>query len=132
MSKKENVMTILQGMGYSPTYDEDGDISIIFQMKQVFFFTNEDEEEENYLSILLPKFIDVNEGEESLALAVCNKMTRELKMVKVYVDNSFNSVSGACEMFYVDDEALKYSIKKSLRMIGMVRSLYYKTLKDLS
>lgn len=131
MSKKENVKSILQRMGYTPEYDEDGDIHIHYQMKHVFFLLSE-EDEENYMSILLPQFINIEEGKESLALAVCNKMTRELKLVKIYVDKTFKSISGACEIFYANDEALEFCIKKALQMIGVLRSQYYMTQKELS
>lgn len=131
MSKKENVVSVLQGMGYTPQYDDDGDIYILYQMKHVFFLLSEDDDD-NYISIMLPQFVDLEEGEESLALAVCNKMTRELKLAKIYVDNTFKSVSGTCEVFYANNEALEYSIKKSLRMIGLIRSQYYKYQKELT
>lgn len=131
MSKKENLATVLQGMGYTPHYGEDGDIHILYQMKHIFFLLDE-EDEDNYISMMLPHFIDIEEGEESIALAVCNKMTRELKLAKIYVDNTFKSVSGTCEIFYANNEALEYSIKKSLQMIGLIRSLYYQCQKELT
>ena len=131
MNKKENVASILQGMGYTPQYDDDGDLLILYQMKHVFFLLNE-EDEDNYLSIMLPQFIDIEKGEESMALAVCNKMTRELKLAKIYVDKTFKTVSGTCEIFYANNEALEYSIKKALRMIGLMRSQYYTYKKELT
>ena len=131
MSKKENVVSVLQGMGYTPQYDDDGDIYILYQMKHVFFLLSEDDDD-SYISIMLPQFVDLEEGEESLALAVCNKMTRELKLAKIYVDKTFKSVTGTCEVFYANNEALEYSIKKSLRMIGLMRSQYYKYQKELT
>lgn len=131
MSKKENVATVLQGMGYTPQFDDDGDIHILYQMKHVFFLMSE-EDDDNYLSIMLPQFIDIEEGEESMALAVCNKMTRELKLAKIYVDTTFKTVSGTCEIFYANDEALEYGIRKSLRMIALMRSQYYQYQKELT
>lgn len=131
MSKKENVATVLQGMGYTPQFDDDGDIHILYQMKHVFFLMSE-EDDDNYLSIMLPQFIDIEEGEESMALAVCNKMTRELKLAKIYVDTTFKTVSGTCEIFYANDEALEYGIRKSLRMIALMRSQYYQYRKELT
>ena len=131
MNKKEQLMSMLQGMGYSPEYDEDGDIRMLYQMKHICFLLQEDNEE-NYLSVMLPQFVEIEEGEEHLALAVCNKMTRELKMAKVYVDHTFKAVSGACEFFFANEEALEYSIKMSLRTIGVLRSLYLRNKKELS
>lgn len=131
MSKKENLATILQGMGYTPQYDDDGDIHIVYQMKHVFFLLNE-EDEDNYLAILLPQFIDIEEGDESLTLAICNKMTRELKLAKVYVDQTFKTVSATCEFYYANDEALEYSIRKSLRLISLIRSQYQQNRGELT
>lgn len=130
MNKKENVASILQSMGYTPQYDDEGDIHIIYQLKHIFFLLNE-EEEDNYMSIMFPQFVQVKEGEESIALAVCNKMTRELKLTKIFVDNTFKSVSATCEIFYANNEALEYSIKKSLGMMGLVRRQYHKYQKEL-
>lgn len=131
MNKKEQLMSMLQGMGYRPEYDEDGDIRIVYQMKHVCFLIQEGDEE-NYLSVMLPQFVDIEEGEESLSLAICNKMTRELKLAKVYVDHTFKAVTGVCEFFYANEEALEYCIKMSLRTIGVLRSLYIKNKKELS
>lgn len=131
MSKNEKVASVLQAMGYTPQFDDDGDLYILYQMKHVFFMLNEDDDD-NYISIMLPQFVDIEDGEESMALAVCNKMTRELKLAKIYVDKTFKSVSGTCEFFFANDDALEYGIKKSLRMIGLIRSQYYKCQKDLA
>lgn len=131
MNKKEQLMSMLQGMGYRPEYDEDGDIRMVYQMKHVCFLIQEDEEE-NYLSVMMPQFVEIEEGEESLSLAICNKMTRELKLAKVYVDHTFKAVTGVCEFFYANEEALEYCIKMSLRTIGVLRSLYIKNKKELS
>lgn len=131
MNKKEQIMSILKKMGYSPKYDKEGDIRMLFQMKTIFFLVNEDEDE-NYLSIVLPRFVEVKEGEESLALAICNKMTRELKLIKAYVDEDFQAISASGEIFYSNDEALEYAIKGTLRMIGLARSQYHKTRKTLT
>lgn len=130
MTKKGHLMTILQGMGYSPQRDEDGDIFLMYQMKHVLFMLR-DEDEDNYLSVVIPQFMDIEEGEESINLAICNKMSRELKMAKTYVDRSFKTVSASCEFYYANDEALQYNIKKSLRLISLIRSQYYKAKKDL-
>lgn len=130
MNRNEKLAAILENMGYTPQYDGDGDIYIFYQMKQVYFQLSEDDEE-NFISILLPQFISLKDGEETMALAVCNKMTRELKLAKVYVDNTFKSVTGACDVFFADKDALKYGIMKSLRVIGLMRSQYYENQKEL-
>lgn len=131
MSKKEHVMEVLQGMGYSPKYDDDGDIMLVFQMKHIFFMLSE-EDEDNFLTIQLPQFVDLEEEDVSMALVVCNKMTRELKGAKVYVDNTYKTVSANFEIFYANDESLEYSIQKSLRTLAVIRSQYHKNRRELT
>ena len=129
MKKKENLVAVLERMGYNPKYDDDGDVLILYQMKHVYFLLNE---EDNYVSLMYPQFIDIEDGDESLTLAICNKMTRELKLAKVFVDQSFKTVSATCEFYYANDEALEYSIKKSLRLIGLMSSLYQQNREELT
>ena len=71
--------------------------------------------------------IKIEDGEEHLALAACNKITRELKLVKVYVDQTFKNVSANCEFYYTDEESMKNNIENSLRILGIVRTLYLST-----
>ena len=66
------------------------------------------------------------EGEETLTLAVCNKVSRDLKLVKVFIDQTLESVSASCEFFYTDMESLKNNVEHVLGILGMVRSTYYK------
>lgn len=131
MSKKEHVMEVLQGMGYSPRYDDEGDIMLVFQMKHIFFLLNE-EDEDNFLTLRHPQFVDLEDEDVSMALAICNKMTRELKGAKVYVDRTYRSVNANVEIFYANDEALEYSIRKSLRTLAVIRSLYHENQRELT
>ena len=99
-------------------------------MKSIFFLTGQ--EEEQYISAILPQFSEVNEGEETLTLAVCNKVSREVKLAKVYIDQTLKSVSASCEFFYTDMESLKNNVKHVLNILGMVRSVYHKSKADFS
>ena len=66
------------------------------------------------------------EGEETLTLAVCNKVSRDVKLAKVFIDHTLVSVSASCEFFYTDMESLKNNVEHVLGILGMVRSTYYK------
>ena len=66
------------------------------------------------------------EGEETLTLAVCNKVSRDLKLAKVFIDHTLESVPASCEFFYTDMESLKNNVEHVLGILGMVRSTYYK------
>ena len=130
MTKKEMILEAIETLGYKPHVDDDDDICVRFQMKSIFFMTGQ--EEEQYVSVILPQFYEVNEGEETLSLAVCNKVTRDLKLVKVYIDQTLKSVTASCEFFYTDMESLKNNVKHVLNILGMVRSVYHKTKADFS
>lgn len=130
MTKKELITKVLEDLGYNPQEDNDGDIMIRFQMKNIYFIIGEDEE--NYLTLNLPMIYEIEEDGETMALTICNKVTRELKLCKVYIEQTFKYVSANCEFFYTDEESLKNSIEHSLRILGIVRSVYRKTKKDFS
>lgn len=117
-------------LGYKVKVDEDGDLFIRYQMKTIYFMTGA--EDERYVVSLLPQFSDIHEGEETLVLAACNKVTREVKLAKVYVDQSLKSVTASCEFYFTDGESLKDSLEHSLGILGMVRSTYLKTKAEFS
>ena len=81
---------------------------------------------------MLPQFYEIEEGQETVVLAVCNKMTRELKLAKVYIDQTFKSVSAACEFFYANEESLEQNIRHSLELLGVVRGIFRRDLDELS
>ena len=72
------------------------------------------------------------DGQETMVLAVCNKLTRELKLAKVYVDQTFKNVTATCEFFYANNEALEQNLRNSLQMLGVVRTVFRKDLAELS
>ena len=130
MTKKELMMSVLERIGYPPKIDDDGDIMACYQLKTIYVLTGD--EEETYISMMLPQFYEIEEGQETVVLAVCNKMTRELKLGKVYIDQTFKSVSAACEFFYANEESLEQNIRHSLELLGVVRGIFRRDMDDLS
>ena len=130
MTKKELMMSVLERMGYPPKIDDDGDIMVCYQLKTIYVLTGD--EEETYISMMLPQFYEIEEGQETVVLAVCNKMTRELKLAKVYIDQTFKNVSAVCEFFFTDENSLQQSLSRSLDLLGVVRSVFRKNRKELS
>ena len=123
-------MSVLEKMGYSPKVDNDGDIMFRYQMKAIYVMIGD--EEEPYISLMLPQFHEFEEGQETLVLVTCNKMTRELKMAKVFIDQTFKNVSATCEFFYINEEALEQNLRHALQIIGVVRSVFRKDMAELS
>lgn len=131
MTKKELIMSTLEEkMGYCPEVDEDGDIRVAYQLKTIYVMTGDDDEQ--YVSVMLPQFHEIEDGEETLALAVCNKMTRELKFAKVYVDQTFKNVTATCEFFYSGKKSLEQNLEKSLELLGVVRTVFRNDMEELS
>lgn len=122
MTKKEQISKVLEELGYKPQVDDDGDLMVRYQMKSIYAIVGDDDE--HYVVMTIPQFFDIEEGEEPVALAVCNKLTRELKLAKVYVDHTFKKVSANCEFYYTDEGALKDNVEKSLKLLGVVRTMY--------
>ena len=130
MNKKELILKTLEKMGHSPEVDNDGDIMLHYQMKTIYALTGD--EEEPYISMMLPQFHEVEEGQETLVLAVCNKMTRELKLAKVYIDQTFKNVTATCEFYYANEESLEQNLRNSLQMLGVVRTVFRNDMAELA
>lgn len=126
MTKKEMLIEAIKTLGYKPQTDEDGDVFVRFQMKTIYFMTSNDDEP--YVGALLPQFAEFEEGQEPLIFAVCNKVTRDVKLAKAYIDENQTTVSAACEFFFSDQESLNLSVEHSLIILGMIRSTFQKML----
>ena len=129
MNKRELILRVIEGLGYKPQVDDDGDVKIRYQMKTIFVLVGD--EDDTYTLLTMPNFCDVEDGAEHIALAVCNKLTRDLRLAKVYVDQTFKYVSANCEFYYTDEVSLKLNIENSLKILGVVRTLYKKTQDEL-
>ena len=129
MTKHEMVVSVLQSLGLKPQIDDDGDIFVRYQMK-TFYVMGSNSDDEDYLVVVFHQMYEVNEGEETKVLAVCNKITREIKLTKVYIDQTLKNVSASCEFYYNDEESLKTCLDKAIEILGMVRSTFIKTIRS--
>lgn len=130
MEKKELVIRTLEKMGYKPDVDDDGDVVFRYQMKTICVLVGD--EDEYYASVMLPHFYEIEEGEEMLVMAVCNKMTRDLKLVKVFIDLTLKNVCADCEFFFTNEEALEQNLEHSLKLLSVIRSVFKKNKAELS
>jgi len=126
---KQHIFSMLQDMGYQVSYDQEGDIQIFYQLKQIFLLASE--EDEGFVSLYLPQFHGIEDNEETYVLAACNKMTRDVKIAKVFVDHSYKNVSASCEFYYTDEHDLRTQVARSLGILGVVRSIFYETLQEV-
>ena len=129
MTKHEIVVSVLQSLGFKPQIDDDGDIFVRYQMK-TFYVMGTNSDDEDYLVVVFPQMYEINEGEETKVLATCNKITREIKLAKVYIDQTLKNVSANCEFYYNGEESLKTCLDKAIEILGMVRSTFIKTIRS--
>ena len=129
MTKHEIVVSVLQSLGLKPQIDDDGDIFVRYQMK-TFYVMGANSDDEDYLVVVFPQMYEVNEGEETKVLAACNKITREIKLAKVYIDQTLKNVTASCEFYYKGEESLKTCLDKSIEILGMVRLTFIKTMRS--
>ena len=130
MNKRELVKNVLEVMGYKPMVDDDGDIAFHYQMKTIYVLGTQ-QEESKYLVVMLPQFHEIHEGEEIKTLTVCNKLTRDVTLAKVFIDKTLKDVTACCEFYFCDEECLDTQLKHSLEILGQIRSVFYKALEEL-
>lgn len=123
-------MKAIESLGYKPGIDDDGDVYVRYQMKTIYFIVGK--EDNQFVSAVYPQFMDIEEGEDTLTLATCNKMSREMRFVKVFIGYDLKSVSAVCDFFYTDMECMKINVEHSLNVLGIIRSTYNRTKAELT
>lgn len=123
-------MKVFEDLGLNPKVDDDGDVMVRFQMKNIYALIGD--EEEKYVTLALPHFYDIDENELPLVFAVCNNLTRELKLCKVYVERTLKSVSAACEFFYTDEASARNVVENAMQVLSVLRTMFRKTKEELS
>lgn len=126
---KTEIMSVLQQMGYNAVYDNDGDIMLRYQLKEIFFIPREDED---FMEVILFNLMEIDEGEEHRHLLACNMIARKIRMAKTYVDPAKNVINASCEFFYTDIESVKKNIGKTIEILGIIRTTYCRFLRQLS
>ena len=130
MKKADLIMKTLEGLGCRPHIDEDGDVAFRYQLKPLYAMVGV--EDEPFVTLVQPYVYEIEQGEEIEVLATCNKLTRDVKLVKVYVDQTHQSVNASCEFYYSDESSLELSLKESLHLMGMIRAMFKQGKKELS
>lgn len=129
MTKQEMVVSVLQSLGLKPKIDDEGDVFVRYQMK-TFYVMGTNSDDEDYLVVVFPQMYEIDEREETKVLAACNKTTREIKLAKVYIDQSLKNVSANCEFYYNDEESLKVCLDKAIDILGMIRISFIKAMRS--
>jgi len=114
MSKKDRVKMYrdyLQGEGFSPKLDKDGDI--VFKMEGRIYIIIVDERDEEFFRIIFPNFWSIeNDGERAKVERAALQATAETKVAKVFPvrDNVWASI----ELFLSPPEGFKPIFQRSM------------------
>lgn len=131
MNKKTQITNTLERMGFTPHVDEEGDIYIMYQLKHIFFLTTEDEAD-LFISMYLPTFCEIPEGEDHLYMSACSTISRDTKILKVYVDKTGKHIGASCDFYFNNEETLEMNISKALPIFAIVRSIFRSCVEELS
>lgn len=121
---------VVKELGYKPIIDNDGDVFFRVQLKGFYILGTRNDND--LISVHFPQFWDIEEGEDVKYLAACNKLTREVKLVKTFIDDSLKSVSASCEFYCTDMESMRNNIEHSIKILCIIRSIFRRTLNELS
>ena len=111
MNKTYNlVKEIIQSWKYKIVDDDGKRIIIRYQVNFIHICPNE--EDETFVSILLPNFDDVTDENYSEIVMRCHRLNEKLKQVKFYTINDV--IIAASEFFYKEEGDLKFQMKLAL------------------
>lgn len=118
----------LQEEGYKPRIDEGGDVS--FKVEGWSLFVHDDNRDENYLMLVMPSIesVDVDENPISMlyALAVCNEITRDNKMIKAWMTDSGN-IWLTAESYIDSNPIVGDYLKRAIRYLLISREKFIET-----
>jgi hypothetical protein len=97
-----------------------GHIAFRYQLNTIHFWAKDDDDD-NYFLIALPNFIDITDDIDKVK-EICYNISKNAKMVKLY--NIGNIVLIAAELFYLNEEDLKFQIKNALKYLVLANDKY--------
>ena len=101
--------------------DDGENIVINYQMNTIFIFKID---EENFVSMILPDFAEVNEENYSDVVMNCNRLNEKLQQVKLYTMDSF--IVASSEFYYLGKEDLVFQMQMSLDNLVAAKVRYQK------
>lgn len=111
MNKTYNlVKEIVESWKYKVLEDDGEHIVIRYQMNVIHICPNE--EDDTFLSMLLPNFDEVTEENYPDVVLRCHKLNEKMKQVKYYTINDV--IIAASEFFYMEKDDLAFQMKLSL------------------
>ena len=124
----------LSSEGYKPYIDEDNDV--VFKAEGYTFYVDNTPSDENYLGIVMPFLMEVDNDDllsTFAAMAACNEITREKKLVQAYISDEGDVMF--CADTYIGsagnmNEFLDTAITFMIRGLKSFNDLYNEYMED--
>ncbi len=111
MNKTYNLIKeIVDSWKYKVLEDDGEHIIIRYQMNVIHICPNNDDD--TFVSMLLPNFDEVTEENYPDVVMCCHKLNEKMKQVKFYTVNDV--IIAASEFFYMEKDDLAFQMKLSL------------------
>lgn len=121
MNKTYNlVKEIIESWKYRVLEDDGEHIIIRYQMNVIHICPNE--EDETFVSLLLPNFDEMTDENYSEIVMRCHKLNEKLKQIKFYTVNEV--IIAASEFFYMEKDDLAFQMKLALNNLIAAKVSY--------
>ena len=122
----------LQDEGYKPSIDKDRDV--VFKAQGYTFYIDNTTDDSTYLRIVMPSIKNLGNDPEAYellaALAACNEMTREKKLVKAYLDDD-GKVSLSAETYIGSSPDISEFIDTAINFMIRISSSWRERYNEL-
>lgn len=109
----------ITNQGFKITDSEDDHIGFRYQMNEIRFWGNEDE---NFFYVMLPGFTEVTPENVNHVKELCHEVNLQMKLVKLYVLHGI--IIASVEAFFMGQEDFNFQLKTALRYLIAAKVKY--------
>lgn len=124
MNSIELVKSYINNNGFQMLTEGKEHVTFRYQMNLIYYFGNDDE----YFQLTLADFDLVTKENISLVKERCNRINREIRQVKLYIND--NRIIANSEIYYKTKEDFFYQIDIALKNLIKAKVAYAKLLED--
>lgn len=118
----EMIKKVVEDGKYKVLEDDGEHITIRYQLNSIHLCPSEDDD--HFVSILLPNFADVTEENFPNVVMRCHKLNEQLKQVKLYTIKDV--IIAAAEFYYQGKKDLGYQFRRGLNSVIAAKVSYHK------
>lgn len=109
-------VTYLTEEGYTPQVDSDG--HIVFEFDGGTYYISVYADDPEYFRLIYPNFWPINSPvERARAYIAADRVNRECKLVKVYLESQGKQVSAEIEEFFDHSDRLRLMFRRALQSL---------------